>query len=130
MHRHRVLLIEDEEELAELLGDLLRDIGHEVRVAGSVGEAEEHLAGWLPCAVITDVTLPDVPREELVQRLRARVAATPILLMSAIAASDLRKMAEEQGAQGTIPKPFDLDEFERAVSFECPESREETASHP
>lgn len=130
MHRHRILLIEDEAELAELLGDLLRDFGHEVRVAGSVGEAEEHLRGWPPCAVVTDVTLPDVAREELVQRLRINVGSAPILLMSAIAPSDLRKLAEEQGAQGTIPKPFDLDEFEQAVRFECPESAEEPAAHP
>ncbi|WP_373047062.1 response regulator transcription factor [Vulgatibacter sp.] len=121
MHRHRVLLIEDEAELAELLGELLRDFDYDVRVAGSIGQAEEHLATWHPCAVVTDVTLPDVSRDDLVPRLRGEVGNAPIVLMSAIAPGDLRKMAEEQGAQGVISKPFELDEFERAVRFECAE---------
>ena len=121
MHTHRVLLIEDEEELAELLGELLRDFEYDVRIANSLAGAEAHLADFSPCAVVTDVTLPDVARDELVERLRQGVGPAPILLMSAIAPADLRKMAEEQGAQGAISKPFELEEFERAVRFECPE---------
>ena len=126
MHTHRVLLIEDEAELAELLGELLRDFEYDVRVAGSLAAADEHLADFQPCAVVTDVTLPDVGRDELVEELRQRVGAAPILLMSAIAPSELRRMASEQGAQGAISKPFELEEFERAVRFECPE----TAAQP
>ena len=105
MHRHRILLIEDEAELAQQLG-----------------EAEEHLASFQPCAVVTDLTLPDVPREDVVSRLRNHVGGSPIILMSAIAASELRRTAEEQGAQGAISKPFELDEFEQAVRFDCPET--------
>jgi two-component system OmpR family response regulator len=126
MHSHRVLLIEDEEELADLLGELLRDFEYDVRVAGSLAAADKHLADFKPCAVVTDVTLPDVGRDELVEELRQRVGAAPILLMSAIAPSELRRMASEQGAQGAISKPFELEEFERAVRFECPE----TAAQP
>ncbi len=125
MHQHRVLLIEDEAELAELLGELLRDFEYDVRVAGSLGQAEEHLASFRPCAVVTDLTLPDVNREELVPRLRAHVGTAPIILMSAIAASELRRMADEQGAQGAISKPFELEEFERAVRFDCAEMGEQ-----
>lgn len=122
MHRHRVLLIEDEAELAELLGELLCDFDYDVRLAGTIGEAEEHLAGFSPCAVVTDLTLPDVAREEVVERLRAYVGGTPIVLMSAISPAELRRFAEEHGAQGAIPKPFDLEEFEKTVLFQCPET--------
>ena len=122
MHRHRVLLIEDEAELAELLGELLCDFEYEVRIAGSIAAAEEHLADFRPCAVVTDVTLPDVGRDELVARLRQGVGAAPIVLMSAIAPAELRRMAAEQGAQGAISKPFELEEFERAVRFDCAEA--------
>lgn len=127
MHRHRVLLIEDESELAELLGELLRDFDYDVRIAGSLGQAEEHLVEFHPCAVVTDLTLPDVARENVVSRLRQHVGSAPVILMSAIAASELRRTAEEQGAQGAISKPFELDEFERAVRFDCPET---AAEHP
>ena len=125
MHRHRVLLIEDEAELAELLGELLRDFDYDVRVAGSLGQAEEHLADFRPCAVVTDVTLPDVGRQELVAKLRAHVGTAPIVLMSAIAAAELRRMADEQGAQGAISKPFELEDFEKAVRFDCAEVGEQ-----
>ena len=120
MHRHAVLLIEDEEELASLLGELLRDLDYEVRVAGSFGEAKEMLTDFRPCTVVSDLTLPDVPREELVARLREEVGDLPIRLMSAIAESELRRFALDQGAQGALSKPFDLDDFERVVVQDCP----------
>jgi len=122
MHRHRILLIEDEEELAELLVDLLRDFGYEARSAFSLASAAEQLQEFHPCAVISDVTLPDVERTELVARLREHVGQAPIVLMSAIAPSELRRLATEQGAQGALSKPFELNEFERAMRFECPET--------
>ena len=125
MHQHRILLVEDEVELAELLADLVRDLGHEVRTADSLAGAREHLLGFRPCAVISDVTLPDVGRDELVARLRELVGDAPIILMSAITPSELRKLAEEHGAQGVLSKPFELAEFEAAIRFECPESAEE-----
>lgn len=121
MHRHRALLIEDESELATLLGELLSDFDFEVRVAGSLAEAESHLGSFRPCVVITDLTLPDVDREDLIPRLRTRVGETPIVLMSAIAASELHRFAREQGAQGAVAKPFELEEFERSVVFRCQE---------
>lgn len=121
MHHHRILLIEDEKDLADLLGELLSDFDFEVRVAMSLAEAEEHLDAFHPCAVITDLTLPDIEREELIPRLRARVGDAPIVLMSAIAESELHRFAEEQGAQGALAKPFELEEFERSVMFRCPD---------
>lgn len=128
MHRHRVLLIEDEKELAELLGELLADLGYEVRIAASMGAARMQLAAFAPCAVVTDLTLPDVERSELVPTLRPLVGGAPIVLMSAIAASELRRLAEEQGAEGAISKPFELEQFEQAVRFECPPEAEEEAA--
>lgn len=121
MHRHKILLIEDEAELASLLGELLSDLDAEVRVAADLAEAENHLATFHPCVVVTDLTLPDVDRDDLIPRLRARVGGTPIVLMSAIAASELHRFAQEQGAQGSVAKPFELEEFEQSVVFRCGE---------
>lgn len=122
MHAHRVLLIEDEPELAELLVELLRDFDYDVRSAESFSAAVEVLSDFRPCAVLSDVTLPDVDRDQLVARLRERVGQAPIVLMSAIAPSELRRLAAEQGAQGAISKPFELSDFEKAVRFECAEA--------
>lgn len=127
MHRHRILLVEDETELASLLGELLSDFDAEVRVAANLAEAESHLGSFRPCVVVSDLTLPDVDRDDLIPRLRARVGETPIVLMSAIAASELHRFAEEQGAQGFVAKPFELEEFERSVVYRC---EEEEAAAP
>lgn len=124
MHRHRILVVEDEPELAELLGELLVDLSFEVECAGNMEEALAALERREPCAIISDLTLPDVDREDVVGTLRSRSGSASIILMSAIAAQDLARLGKQQGVDQVIPKPFDLDQFERALVFGCGRSAE------
>lgn len=128
MHRHQVLVLEDEPELAELLEELLRDLGHEVESAGTMAAALESLGRRPVCAVVADLTLPDVSREEVVPQLRTKSGGASIILMSAIAAHDLDRLGREAGVDRVIPKPFDLDQFERALVFGCEASGPSAAS--
>lgn len=116
---HRVLLIEDEPDLVEVLGELLREQGHHVAAAASLGEAVESLRAFSPCVIVSDLTLPDASGIEAARMLRALARGTPLYLMSAVPASDLVALAREAGASGAIAKPFELSEFERVVQTGC-----------
>lgn len=118
MHRHVVLLVEDEPDLASLLAELLTE--HEVHTAPNMAQAEAILRTVEPCAIVSDLTLPDVDRSEVVGRLRAKGGGAAIILMSAIAPQDLEQIAAGQGVDAVISKPFDIDDFERAITFRCP----------
>ena len=116
-HRHSILLIEDEPELAMLLREILE--AYEVHSASNMKEAVSLLEHLDPCVVISDLSPPDVPREKVVATIRASAPKAPIILMSAIATQDLQETAREQGADRIIPKPFELERFESSLVFGC-----------
>ncbi len=130
-HRHRILVLEDEPELAELLVEILGDLSHQVESAATMAQALAILDRAPVCAIIADLTLPDVSRDEVVGALRTKSGSASIALMSAIAAPELARMGRTQGIEQVIAKPFDLEEFERALVFGCEPARGTTLeSHP
>ncbi|MFO7155073.1 MAG: response regulator [Pseudomonadota bacterium] len=126
MHRHAILLIEDEPELALLLEEILEE--YDVQSASNMAQAVELLENFRPCVVISDLSLPDVPREQVVARIRASAPGVPIILMSAVSTQDLEEAAREQGADRIIPKPFEIEIFEASLVFGC--GIERSAPHP
>ncbi|MDB4954426.1 MAG: hypothetical protein JWO36_1995 [Myxococcales bacterium] len=77
----RILLVDDNEDAAMLLGELLESLGHEVVIAHDGAEALEQLSGFEPELAILDIGLPNMDGYELARRLRERV---PRLRMFAI----------------------------------------------
>ncbi|HWV37246.1 MAG TPA: response regulator [Vulgatibacter sp.] len=129
MHRHRILVIEDEAELADLLTEILSDLSYEVEQASTMGEALAILDRGPVCAILSDLTLPDIEREQVVHTLRARSGRASIILMSAIASQDLTRLGRQMGVDRVVSKPFDLDEFEDSLVFGCEEGQEEAGEH-
>lgn len=125
MHRHRILVIEDEEELSDLLAEIIGDMSHEVEQAATMGEALAILDRGPFCTILSDLTLPDIDREQVVHTLRAHGGNASIMLMSAIASQDLSRFGRQMGVDRVISKPFDLDDFENAMVFGCEEGRRE-----
>lgn len=100
-----------------LLEEILEEF--DVHCAANMKEAVAILERIEPCVVISDLSLPDVPRDEVVATIRRSAPKAPIILMSAIASQDLEEAAREQGADRIIPKPFELDFFETSLIFGC-----------
>ncbi|HET8777314.1 MAG TPA: response regulator [Candidatus Limnocylindria bacterium] len=105
--RSRVLIVEDEETLRETIADLIRDDGHEVRVAADGIDALAQTDGWQPDLVILDVMLPRMDAFEFRKRQLAAGHVAKILLVSA--APDLSSAAERLDADAWLPKPFSVD---------------------
>jgi two-component system response regulator QseB len=107
----RILLIEDDADLAGLLDRVLTDEGYAVTRAGD-GHTGLHLALTQPVeAMIVDRGLPAVEGLDLIARLRSRGVSTPILVLSARNSTEDRVDGLDAGAEDYLAKPFELTEL-------------------
>jgi DNA-binding response OmpR family regulator len=102
----RILLVEDDARLAEMLSEYLRQAGLRVTVVPLGESALEQLATATHDAVVLDLTLPDVDGLDVCRRVRTR-ADTPILMLSARGDAVDRIIGLELGADDYLAKPFE-----------------------
>jgi two-component system response regulator QseB len=107
----RVLVVEDDSQLAGMLTRLLADEGYRVDAAAD-GQRGLHLGLTQPYDVIVlDRGLPAVDGLDLLGRLRSRGVVTPVLVLSALGNPADRVAGLDAGAEDYLGKPFDLDEL-------------------
>lgn len=106
---HRILIIEDEEPIAELLEYGLRQEGYETRTALTGGEGIRLAAEEQPDAVLIDWMLPDCSGIDLC-RMFTRKYNMPILMLTARSRTDDKVQGLEAGADDYITKPFEMRE--------------------
>jgi DNA-binding response OmpR family regulator len=102
----RLLIVEDDPELASILADGLADHHYEVVVAADVLAARERAVLGTYDVMIVDVLLPGGSGFDLCAQIRARGIATPILMLTARDAIDDRVRGLEAGADDYLTKPF------------------------
>ena len=102
----RILLIEDDPRLAEMVSEYLGQAGFRVSAVGSGNEGLERLAREPFDALVLDLTLPDIDGLEVCRQLRAR-ADTPVLMLTARGDAMDRVVGLELGADDYLPKPFE-----------------------
>jgi two-component system, OmpR family, response regulator len=106
----RVLVVDDEPTLTELLSMALRYEGWEVRTAGAGAEAVRIAREFRPDAVVLDVMLPDFDGLEVLRRLRADDEDVPVLFLTAKDAVEERIAGLTAGGDDYVTKPFSLEE--------------------
>ena len=102
----RLLIVEDDPELASILADGLADHHYEVVVAPDVAAARERAVLGTYDVMILDVLLPGGSGFDLCAQIRSRGIATPILMLTARDAIDDRVRGLEAGADDYLTKPF------------------------
>ncbi|TPV95053.1 MAG: response regulator transcription factor [Myxococcales bacterium FL481] len=107
----RVLVVEDEENLARGLKLNFELEGYEVDVAASGRSARDFAAAHDYDAIILDVMLPDDDGFAVCQGLRHRGDTTPVLMLTACGTTDERVRGLEAGADDYMVKPFELAEL-------------------
>jgi CheY-like chemotaxis protein len=115
-----VLLVDDDDELREAIGELLRFEGFEVSAVRHGHEALEALRSRpLPRVIVLDLMMPVMNGEQFrTEQLGAPgLAGVPVVVMSA--AYDGRKRAEAMGASDYFSKPIDFDAFVAALRRYC-----------
>jgi two-component system, OmpR family, response regulator MprA len=106
----RVLVVEDDEDIALAVQRSLRMEGYEVRLAGDGEAALSEANAFMPDMVILDLGLPKLDGIEVARRLRAD-SDVPILMLTARDALDSRVEGLDSGADDYLVKPFERQEL-------------------
>jgi two-component system response regulator MprA len=106
----RVLVVEDDEAIADVLRRTLRQEGHEVRSSIDGLDALVVAAEFVPDVVILDLGLPDLDGVEVCRRLRAE-SDVPILILTARGELGDRVVGLDSGADDYLVKPFERQEL-------------------
>jgi DNA-binding response OmpR family regulator len=104
----RVLLVEDEVDIRELIRYSLAQAGLDVEEASDGAEALDKLRAFAPDLVVLDLMLPGMPGLEVCQRLRSRAetALLPIMVVSAKSNASDKALGLAMGADDYVTKPF------------------------
>jgi DNA-binding response OmpR family regulator len=108
----RVLVVDDEFEIARAIRIYLEQEGFEVATAGNGREALEQVVIQVPDLVLMDITMPEISGFEVLQHLKANqsTAHVPVVLLTADQSDGSIAIAREAGADAYMTKPFKLDE--------------------
>jgi DNA-binding NtrC family response regulator len=112
----RVLLIDDDPGVSEVIGLLLERENYRVERAGSVRSALERLQAVEFELVVTDLKLPDGTGLDVIGAVRSRRPRLPIMMITSYSSVDSAIAALRGGAVDYVIKPFNNDDFLRAVS--------------
>ena len=107
----KVLVVDDEQTLSELLGLALRYEGWDVRTAGDGASAIAAASEMRPDLVVLDVMLPDMDGLEVLRRLRTESERTPVLFLTARDAVEDRIAGLTAGGDDYVTKPFSIEEL-------------------
>jgi two-component system OmpR family response regulator len=107
----RVLVVDDEDSITDLVSTALRYVGFEVAVAANGRQALERAAAFRPELVVLDVMLPDLDGFEVVRRLRADGLRVPIVFLTARDATEDKVAGLTIGGDDYVTKPFSLEEL-------------------
>jgi two-component system KDP operon response regulator KdpE len=108
--RSRILVVDDETQIARVLKTALSSQGYEVKTAGD-GESALNLAtDWIPDLVVTDLSMPGMTGIELCRSVRER-SHVPIIVLSVRGEEKTKIEALDAGADDYVTKPFSVSEL-------------------
>ena len=107
----RLVVVEDDDSIRELLAAGLRFAGYDVGTTASGGEAVGLIVERQPNLVVLDVNLPDVDGFEVCRRIRASGTEVPVIFLTARRDVEDLRTGFTGGADDYLTKPFSLDEL-------------------
>jgi two-component system OmpR family response regulator len=108
---HRVLVVDDEPNIVDVVSMALRYQGFEVASAGTGAEALSQVSNFHPHIIVLDVMLPDMEGFDVARRLGADRARVPIVFLTARDATDDKVRGLSIGGDDYVTKPFSLEEL-------------------
>lgn len=116
--KKRILIVDDSNELRASLGNILQEMGHEVRAAADGVEALEIARKWLPAYVLLDINIPKLNGYEVARELRSEFPAARmvIIMMSGVSLSEATlRGAKEAGFDHCIDKMQAFEQLEKLL---------------
>lgn len=113
MSDSRVLVVDDDPDLVQLISGMLEILGYPVVTAANGAEALEAVDRERPALVVLDARMPILDGKGFSNSLKDKGVEIPILVITG--APDARKWAQDIGADGYLAKPFELTDLLEAV---------------
>jgi DNA-binding response OmpR family regulator len=109
----RILVVDDEPSIRNLLDRVLRQAGYQVSSAASGNEGMDMVNRENPNLIILDLNLPDLSGEDVCQRIRQtpRIQSTPVMILTGRNNQGLSTQCLNDGADDYLSKPFDIPEL-------------------
>jgi DNA-binding NtrC family response regulator len=111
----RVLLVDDDANLREVLSFAIEELGHEVSAHAGGESALAEIEIQTPDVVVTDLKMPGIDGLELLRRVRATLPATPVIILTAFGTIEDAVEAMKQGAHHYLTKPYRREELGVAI---------------
>ena len=111
MHRHHILLVDDDAVLAQNIAGELQQLGYNAQRAGNGLEALEAVESHAYDLLVVDRVMPGLDGLGLIQRLREANNPVPVLVLSSLGAVDDRVRGLKAGGDDYLVKPFAFDEL-------------------
>ena len=115
----RVLLLEDDLALNDIVSEHLKDRGFDITVAYSGDEALDYLIEEKYDLALLDINTPNMSGLEVLKTIREYKNNTPIIMITAYQDTKHLKIAFENGSDDYIKKPFDLEELDQRINKIC-----------
>lgn len=107
---NRILIVDDELSLREMLKDVLEESGHQAEVAPSAERALEMMENYDPDVIVSDIWMPGMNGHEFCQTVR-EISDASILLMSGVSSEISILQKKQIDADDFLIKPFDVENF-------------------
>ncbi len=111
----KILVVDDEQSLREVLSIMLKRAGYAVTIAMDGEDAVELLQKEIFDLVITDLRMPKVDGMEVLKAVKSASPETVVLIITAFASADSAVEAMKQGAYDYLTKPFQVDEVQLII---------------
>jgi len=111
----KILIVDDEESMREMLDIMLSKVGYEVSCACSYGEALKFIQGDNFDLVVSDIKMPDSSGLELLKKIRSMNPDLPVIIITAYASLDSALVALREGAFDYINKPFEVNQIKFSI---------------
>jgi len=111
----KILIVDDEHDIVELLEDLLLQKGYNVAKAFSQAEAREQIENFQPSIILLDIKLPDGDGVDLLKEIKVDHADIDVIMITGLADKEIALSALKNGAADYITKPIDLNYLTNSV---------------
>jgi CheY-like chemotaxis protein len=111
----RILVVDDSEVIQEVLREFFRQ-DYTVDTVGNAASALTAVVEHKPNAILIDVRMPGLDGLTLLEKLRDLGVQTPIFMMTGYDSKEVALEAMKRGANGYLPKPFDLLHLEQVLA--------------
>ena len=115
-HPNRLLIVDDDRGIVDLLTMQLRSGGYEIACAFGGEEALEHIVRHAPDLILLDIAMPGVSGLDILTYVREHGLSIAVIMMTAFGSQDVAVDALRRGADNYLIKPFGLDEIRLMVA--------------